>query len=190
MPDRPHGNIQTPTEMLTTAKEQRLNNRIYSKTADSGLIVQAIVSELAQELANLPQKADLKNTEQIKTICIAYANACSQAGLIPSKIGLARALGVNRRTLDRFCDVNPQHPTTQLLEIVFDAFSEALSNAALAGATAQVYSIFLGKVLYSMNDVVTVKMDPDPDPLGERVSAEAIAAKYKDLLDSELELPD
>ena len=49
--------------------------------------------------------------------------------------------------LDRFCDVNPQHPTTQLLEIVFDAFSEALSNAALAGATAQVYSIFVRQFL-------------------------------------------
>lgn len=184
MSDRPHGNIQKPIEMLTTAKEQRLNNRIYSKAADSGLVVSAIVAELANELANLPVKADLKDTEQIARVVVAYVDACSQAGLLPSKIGLARALGMSARNLDKFCDNHPEHKTAELLELVFDAFSDALSTAALSGATAQVYSIFLGKAQYKMRDNATIQIDDRrADPLGERIKAETIAARYKDLCD-------
>lgn len=184
MSDRPHGNIQKPSEMLATAQEQRLNNRIYSKTADSGMVVAAITAELAAELANLPIKADLKDTEQIRRVVVAYVGACSQAGLLPSKLGLARALGMSSRNLDKFCENHPQHETAEFLELVFDSFSDALSTAALSGATAQVYSIFIGKSLYKMRDNATIEIDTRKyDPLGERVSADKIADKYKDLVD-------
>lgn len=69
-----------------------MNSRIYSKTADGGAVVSAIVEQLAEELVNIPQKADLKNTAQIEKIVIAYVAMCAQAGTIPTKIGLARAL--------------------------------------------------------------------------------------------------
>lgn len=177
MPDRPHRDIQTPSEMLATAKEQRLNNRIYSKTADSGLVVSAIVSQLAEDLTAIPQKVDFRDTELVKNVCIAYADACSQAGLIPNKMGLSRALGVSRRTVDLFCDLHPDHPTAQLLEIVFDAFSEALSNAALVGATNNIFSIFVSKAIYKWKDTVSVETTP-PDPMDHHTTAAEILAKY------------
>ena len=65
MPDRPHGNIQTPTEMMATAQERVLNSRIYSKTADGGLVVTDIVNQLAQDLATIPQKEG--NTHRFKS---------------------------------------------------------------------------------------------------------------------------
>ena len=107
---------------------------------------------------------------------------CAQAGTIPSKIGLARALGMSRRTVDYFLERHPEHPTAELLELAFDAFAEAMSTAALAGSVQQVYAIFLSKALYKFEDTVTVKAVP-PDPMDTKSSAAEIMARWKDSLD-------
>ena len=154
-----------------------MNSKIYNRTADNGEVVAAIVQQLAEDLAEVPQKADLRNTEQIRKIVITYVAMCAQAGAIPSKIGLARACGYNRRTLDLFCDRHPEHPTAELLEMAFDAFSEAMSTAALAGSVQQVYAIFLSKALYNYQDTVTIKSAP-PDPMDHRSTAAEIMSKW------------
>lgn len=182
MSDKPHNNVQQPSQMLATAQERRLNSRIYNKTADGGSVVSAIVEQLAEELVEIPQKADLRNTAQIEKIVIAYVAMCAQAGTIPSKIGLARALGMSRRTVDYFLERHPEHPTAELLELAFDAFAEAMSTAALAGSVQQVYAIFLSKALYKFEDTVTVKAVP-PDPMDTKSSAAEIMARWKDSLD-------
>ncbi len=164
-----------------------MNNRIYNKqNAEGGAIVSEIVTQLAEDLARMPQKADLKNTAQIERICISYVDACAKAGAIPSKIGLARALGMSRRTVDYFMERHPEHPTAQLLEIVFDAFSEALSTAALAGATNNIFSIFVSKALYKWKDTVSIEAVP-PDPFERRTAADIVAKWSKEQLDM---LPD
>lgn len=182
MSDKPHNNIQHPSQMLATAKERSMNSRIYSKTADSGMVVSSIVEQLAEELTKIPQKADLRDTEQIKKVVISYVSMCSEAGAIPSKIGLARALGMSRRTVDYFLERHPDHPTAELLELAFDAFAEALSMAALANATNNVYSIFLSKALYRFEDTVSVKTVP-PDPMDGKQSAKEIYERWKDKID-------
>lgn len=182
MSDKPHSNVQQPIQMLATAQERRLNSKIYNRTADGGTVVEAIVEQLAKELVEIPQKADLKNTEQIKKIVITYVAMCAKAGTIPSKIGLARALGMSRRTVDYFLERHPEHPTAEVLELAFDAFAEALSTAALANATNNVYSIFLSKALYKFEDTVSVKAIP-PDPMESKSSAAEIMARWKDQLD-------
>ena len=182
MSDKPHSNVQQPIQMLATAQERRLNSKIYNRTADGGIVVAEIVQQLAEDLAEIPQKADLKNTEQIKKIVIAYVAMCAEAGTIPSKIGLARALGMSRRTVDYFLEKHSDHPTAEILELAFDAFSEAMSTAALAGAVQQVYAIFLSKALYRYEDTVTVKAVP-PDPMDAKSSAAEIMARWKDSLD-------
>lgn len=185
MSDKPHGNIQTPSEMLATAQERRMNSKIYSKTSDDGLVVQSIVEQLAIELVAVPKKADLRDTEQIKRICIAYVASCGQAGTIPTKQGLARALGMTRRNLDYFCSIHADHPTAKYLEILFDGFVEALNQAALAKAVDNVTQIFLSKALYGYVDKVTVEQTYAEDPIEERQSAADIFAKYGDI-----DLPD
>lgn len=190
MSDKPHKDVQSPSEMLEAAKERRLNNRIYSKTSDSGLVVQSIVDDLACRIATMPEKADLKNTEQIRQICIAYTAMSSQAGVIPSKAGLALALGMTTRNMDLFVSTNPGHPTTRLLEIVFEAYSDALTTAAMAGSVREIYSIFIQKAIWGLRDNTTIEISNlKEDPLGERESSDKIAAKYKDLIESGM-LPD
>ena len=177
MPYEPKNTIQSPSEMLATAQERRLNSRIYNRTADNGEVVSAIVEQLAEDLVDIPQKADLRNTELIKRIVIAYAAMCAKAGTIPSKIGLARACGYSRRALEYFCDKHPEHPTAELLELAYDAFAEALTTAALANATNNVFSIFISKALYRFEDTVTIKATP-PDPMDHRATAAEIMARY------------
>ena len=180
--NKPKDNIETPSQMLVEARERRLDNRMYNRSADSGVVVSAIVEELATELANVPQKIDLKNTELVRSVLIAYTDACSKVGLIPSKIGAARAMGISRRAVDYFMEKHAEHPTAQMLEIFFDAYSEALSSAALANATNNVFSIFLSKALYRYKDTYTVESAPK-DPIDEYApKAEDIVAKYRDLL--------
>lgn len=175
--DRPHGNIQSPSEMLATANERRMNSKIYNRTSENGEVVNAIVSQLAADLAEMPKKADLRDPELVKRVCITYIDACSKAGTIPTKIGLARALGMSRRTVDYFLERHPEHESAQVLELVFDAFSEAMSTAALAGAVQQVYAIFLSKAIYGYQDTVTIKSDP-PDPLDYKRRTEEILARW------------
>lgn len=177
MSDRPDGFIQKPSEMIETARERYMNSHIYSRTADGSLVVEAIVSQLAADLAEIPQKANLRDTEQIKRICIAYVASCAKAGVIPTKIGLARALGMSRRAVDYFMERHPEHETAQVLELVFDAFAEALSTAALAGSVQQVFAIFVSKCIYKWEDSVTIKTTP-PDPLDNKKSVSEIMARY------------
>lgn len=172
--------------MLTTARERRVNSKIYSKTADDGLVVQNIVSQLAAELVDIPKKADLRDTEQIRMICISYMAMCSEAGVLPTKQGLARAMGMTRRNLDYFCSSHADHPTAQMLEVMFDGFAEALNTAALAKAVDNVTSIFLSKALFQYIDKVTIE-PVSVDPLGERRDVEAILKRYEE---GQIELPD
>lgn len=141
------------------------------------MAVEAIVQQMAEELVDIPKKADLRNTEQIRKIVICYVAKCAEAGVIPCKSGLARACGYNRRTIDLFCDRHPDHPTAELLELAFDAFAEALNTAALAGSVKEVTAIFLSKALYSYVDSVTIKSAP-PDPMDHRATAAEIMARY------------
>lgn len=186
MSDKPHNDIQQPSQMLETAQERRLNSKIYNRTSDGEMIVSSIVRQLAEDLAVIPEKANLKDTEQIKRIVIAYVAMCAKAGTIPSKIGLARALGMSRRTVDYFLERHPEHPTAEVLELAFDAFAEALSTAALANATNNVYSIFLSKALYRFEDTVSVKAIP-PDPMESKSNAAEIMKRWQNDLDM---LPD
>ena len=157
-----------------------MNSKIYSKTADDGLVVQSIVAQLAQELCDIPRKCDLRDTEMVRKLCIGYIAVCGEQGTLPCKQGLARALGMSRRNLDYFCAAHGEHPTAQLLEVIFDGFAEALNTAALAKAVDNVTGIFLSKALFGYIDKVTVEPAPR-DPLEERRNIAEIAARYDEL---------
>lgn len=185
MSGKPKNELMTPAQMLEMAKERRMNSKIYSRVADDGTVVHDIVAQLAEELSDIPPRADLKNTENIRRLCKAYILICGEAGTLPTKQGLARCLGMSRRNLDFFCTAHPDHPTAQLLEVVFDGFVEALNQAALAKAVDNVTGIFLSKAIFGYVDKVTVEpVNVQLDPLGERKSAvdmAAIAARYDDI---------
>ncbi len=175
MSGKPKNEIMTPDEMRIS--ETRAG-RLYSQTADRGLVVSAIVSNLAEELANLPQKVDLRDSEMVRKIAVAYTDACAKAGTMPHKCGLCRALGLTRQGVDWFLSHHPDEPSAELLKMIFDSFAEVLSSASLASAVHPVVGIFLLKALGNYSDTVKIETAPAKDPLGERIDIAAIAAKY------------
>lgn len=173
----------SPDEMRLTESRR---GRLYSQTADHGMVVSSIVSNLAAELAAMPQKINLKDLEMVRNVAVAYTAACAENGTIANKTGLCRAMGVTRQGVDWFLSHNPSEPSAEYLTMVFEAFAEALSAASLAGAVHPIVSIFLLKAISGYRDTVSIEPAPERDPLGDRVKAETIMARYKDLL----ELPD
>ena len=183
MSGKPNNEIMTPDEMQLA--ESR-DGRLYSQTADHGMVVSAIVSSLANELANLPQKIDLRDTQKVGSVVVAYTDACARAGTIPSKTGVCRAMGLTRAGVDWFMHHHPDEPTAELLTLVFDSYAEALNNASLAAAVHPIVSIFLSKAIYNYSDAVRIETAPARDPFGEKPDIAAIAARYEDGID----LPD
>ncbi len=162
---KPGRNILTESEMLDLASSQR-ESRLYSRSADSGEKVSAIVGTLANELSELPEKISLNDTALVLTVAKQYVNACAAVGSIPSKIGCCRAFGCSRQAVDNFMLRNPEHPTTDLLQILFDAFAEALNNAALTGSCHPIVGIFISKAVYQWKESVVLET-PVSKPLGD-----------------------
>ena len=182
----PKNKIMTPIQMQET--ETRAG-RLYSQTSDHGMVVSAIVSNLAAELANMPRKIDIRDSGMVSSVAVSYVDACAKAGTMPNKTGLCRAMGMTRQGVDYFMRMNPGEPSAELLHMIFDAFAEALSAASLASAVHPIVGIFLLKAISGYSDTLKIEATPTMDPLGVRQSTEQIAAKYANVL-REVELPD
>ena len=187
MSGRPKDDIMSPTDMVKLAEETRVGNRLYSRTTDGAEVVSALTARLAAELATLPKKIDLRDKEMIKAVAISYVDACSRAGTIPSRIGLCRAMGISRQAVDYFMNHHSEEPSVETLRIIFDGFADTLNSAALTNACHPIVGIFTLKAQGGFRDTVTFEAPLVGDPLGDRVSAEAIVAKYEQ---DGIELPD
>ncbi len=183
------GDILPIESMQAMAERTVLTSRLYSRDTDAGEKIAAIVGRLAAELALGPKKIDLRDYELVQQVCIAYAESCARAGAIPSKIGLARAMGISRNSLDYFLSHHREEPSAEYLALVLDSFAEALNAASLSNSCHPIVGIFLSKALYGYRDdqKEPEPLDNTPDPLGESIDEQTIRDKYADLLD---ELPD
>lgn len=181
----PKNNMMQPAAIQAMATESR-SGRLYSKTSDSGEVVQSLVAQLARELAQMPRRIDLRDEDMITRVAVVYVDACSKAGTIPSKIGFCRAMGISRQGVDYFMHHHADEPSAERLRMIFDSFAEMLNSAALASACHPIVSIFLSKALYNFRDTVSIEQEIKQDPLGDRPNLESILAKYSD----DLDLPD
>lgn len=180
MSGRPKNEIMTPADMEKLATEMRVGNRLYSRTADGAEIVNALTSKLAVELATLPRKIDLRDTELVKEVVVSYVNACSKAGLLPSRIGLCRAMGISRQAVSVFMKVHSEEKTAEYLRIVFDSFAETLNSASLTGACHPIVGIFTLKAQEGWRDTVSLQTETVRDPTDERLTAAEIVERYRD----------
>lgn len=185
--NKPKHEIMSPVDMEAMAVETRATSRLYSKTSDSGKVVQALVSQLAAELAAAPKtKIDLRDEDMIVRVAVAYVDACAKSGVIPSKVGFCRAAGYSRQAVEYYMNHHSEENGAERLRMIFDSFAEMLNAAALANACHPIVSIFLSKALYGYRDAIALETEIKQDPLGERRSAAEISAKYKGFEDWEL----
>ena len=187
MSANPKHDIMHPAVIQAKAIETRSNSRLYSKETDNGEIVSSLVANLAAELAHTPKKINLRDEHMITEVAVTYVDACAKAGIIPSKIGLCRAMGISRQAVDHYMSHHSEEDSAEKLRIIFDSFAEMLNTAALTGACREITAIFLAKALYQYRDNITIETEIKQDPLGPRRTSEEILAKYAS---GEYELPD
>ena len=175
---RPPGhNIMSLEEMLSMERE-KTETRLYSKDEDADAKIRKLIAQATTELANLPEKVDIRDTEQVKSIVKAYMLSCYEAGSVPSKTGTCRAMGLSRQAIDAFMSKNINHPSTEFLRVVFDSLAEILSSAALTNSTNMVLSIFLLKSIFGYKESVVIETPATNITPWEELSPDAIAMKY------------
>lgn len=154
-------------------------SKMYSK---EGVMenVKAIVASIGSDVVNVGQKIHLSDTEAVEETTKRYILSCCRVGLLPSKMGLARACGMSVTALSNFIAMHPYHATTDYLQIVFDSFAEMRETAALNGAAHPIVSIFGLKANYGYRENEPVK-EAREDPLGEMEDTDSIAKKYLEL---------
>ncbi len=176
--------------MLSVQEIDKMNDAVKVKHFQYGRMandaqtldrMSSIVADIGVELREADaNKVDLSNTQAVKLQTERYVNSCSEKGIVPSKMGLARSLGITRQGLDFYCKSHPQSPSALFLEITFDAFSEILSLASLSGSVNPVYAIFIAKALFSWRDnYVCIESSEQYD---EKPTTEQIIEKYRHLL--------
>lgn len=172
----PAGRVASDEQMEAIAAEQT-TSLIYAKDVDTGDKVSLIIHNLTRDLADVGEAIRFDETDMVKRCVFRYLQACEKRGAIPGLMGLSRCLGVSSTAMKHFMRRHPDHPTTHFLELVLDAFSDALQQATLSGSTKEVYSIFLQKALYQLRDNEPVR-ESKGDPLGEHVSTTSLMDKY------------
>lgn len=182
MPREPKNEIMSPTNMKMMAEETRVGNRLYSRTSDGAEVVNALVSQLAIDLANMPRKINLRDTEQLRSVAVAYVDACSHTGTLPSKIGFCHACGISRQGVDAFMKSHPNEESVETLRIIFESFADTLNSASLANACHPIVGIFTLKSQAGWRDTVSIEAEPPEDPLGARKNTNEIIARYADIL--------
>lgn len=181
MPNRPKNQIMGFSEMVEE-NAQRASSRLFSKDIDVSEKITNLVNNARRELSEMPTTISLGDTKTVKVVTERYLESCAIVGVVPTKSGVCRGFGCSRQAVTDFMNKHPNHGTTKYLSVVFDLFSEILADAALAGSTHPIISIFLLKSIFGYRDTQTVEfIPPETGPLGEEISAEEIAAKYADL---------
>ena len=180
MPRKPKLPPMTDEEMDNMNLEV-VQSQLYNRDVSPSVKVSAIVNTIGESLKDAPERIWLDDSDAVKEICRRYIDSCYRTGSIPSKTGLARALGHSRRSLTYWCAEHPESKSAQFLQMAFDAFSEMLSNSSLSGGCQPIVGIFLLKALYGVRENET---EPEVryDPFANHRSAEEIAAQYGDIL--------
>ena len=184
MPAKAKRPYMTDAEMDDMNEVIPVNSRLYNRDVAAGEKVSGIVLAIGSELEQVPQRITLNDTETVRAVTVRYVQSCYRKGTLPSKQGLGRALGMSRKSLDDFVRRNDGHPTTEYLQVTFDAFSEMMSMASLTGSIQPIVSIFLQKALYNVHE--NEPQEPViPDVLGIGNDSDSMAAfiaeKYENL---------
>lgn len=183
MGQQPRAEIMT-LEQMNAMNREYANSRLYDKNSGNAEKVSEAVGAITEQIMTAPHgRIQLNDTETVKATAFQYITSCQRAGIIPSKIGLSRALGVTRRSLDTYVVRNPESDTGVFLSMLFDSFAEMLSMSTMTGATREIFGIFLLKAIYNFRDAIAIETPALSDPDRPPLTAEQLMEKYADLPD-------
>lgn len=174
---RPPGHSIMSMEQMLAMERERTETRLYDRNEDGDAKIRKLIAQTTTELANLPEKIDIRNVEAVKSVVKAYMLSCYNAGSVPSKSGTCRAMGLSRQAVDSFLSKNSNHPSAEFLRVTFDAEAELLSHAALSNSTNMVLSIFLLKAVFGYKETYVLEAPVDNSYV-EELTPDQIAEKY------------
>lgn len=163
---KPKHDIMTPSQMDEYNIDKVASSRLYARDVDSGEKVSALVHLAAEGMVNLPEKINLFDVAQVKSVTLEYLRSCERTGAMPSKIGACRSMGITRQAVDRYILQHPDSASAQYLQLLFDACSECLMNGALVNGVQQIPAIFVAKAIYGYREALEI-VTPQNTPLGE-----------------------
>lgn len=101
------------------------------------------------------ERVDLRDTQEVQRRVLEYVQACELSGLLPGMSGLCGySLHCSRQWLHKFKRDNPRHDTSLFLDRVAELFADCITNAAFAGASNAVMSLFVLKNNHGYQDKV------------------------------------
>ena len=181
MAQPPKNEIMTINEMDDMNYEILSHSRLYDRDTSASEKVAVTVGAITQQLIDFPaERISLRDANTVKATTYNYLKSCERIGIIPSKIGLSRALGISRTAIDAFVRRNPDSETGRFLSMAFDAFAEMLSANSLSGSVHPIVSIFLQKALYGFRDNSAV-IEQSELPEENSLTIEEIEQRYADL---------
>ena len=154
--------------MLTDVDGSGRKRRLYQGgEIDGGTMTQAYNRQFIKAAVgavgyNLSEdnrgRVDLRDTQEVQARTLEYVQACELAGLLPGLSGLCGySLHCSRQWLHKFKRDNPRHETSLFLDRVGELFADCISNAALAGASNAIMSLFILKNNHSYQDKVSLE---------------------------------
>lgn len=184
-PGRPPGS----KNKRTIAEEKMLTNWEHSAIApamreDKAELNRAAGWFVTQCLA-LGQTVDKDNIESLYNGLIRYVELCTQTGMPMLVKTCQLALGLNHTTISNWKNGRSKAGDSrykEFAELLYSVIGAGMETAAAAGSIDRVLTIWWEKAHFNMTEGTGVVQE-ETDPLGERKSAEEIAAKYSDLPD-------
>lgn len=176
-------------EMRADVDGNGRKGKLYKAEVDGGTeaqqynhrFIKTTVGSVAHNLINdVRERVDLRDTAEVQARVMEYVEACEAAGLIPGMSGLCGySLHCSRQWVQKFKRDNPGHATTRFLDRVGELFADCLSNAALAGASNAVMSLFVLKNNHGYSDRVELEaVQSEAEEPERKLTADEIARKY------------
>ena len=172
----------TASEMDAMNAELLTGNHLYSRDKDGSEKVQSIVTSIGAEIITEREKININDLKAVKDVVETYLSSCARTGVLPSKIGLSRALGYSRVALDKHVKSHEGTASATFLQNCFDAFAEMLTMASLTGACHPIVGIFIEKAIYGLRENDALPEAPVTGVLSDADAAE-IAQRYLDILE-------
>ncbi len=190
---------RSAVEMALEMKDEKEGNKLYDQSkkqknqqypeAAAEIRTEAIQTSISNQLDILQKsyvrgRVDLNDTDAVHAQAMEYMRACQLAGVFPTMLGFSSALGVSRQYLYAYIQRNREAPTSEYLDRLRSSWAGIIAQASLIKAADNATSIFLLKNSgQGLTDKVEVEAVKKEQPLGEMLTLEEIASRYRDMVD-------
>ena len=136
------------------------------------------ISRMSEGIRRNRGEVDMCNTEAVQVRVCEYLDACAEAAVFPTMIGMStHGLGVSRQAVNQWKARHPEHPTTKFLNTVQDGFADLLASAALSGDAVSIPALFALKNMHGWAD--RYQFEPvTEDHVETEFTVEDIAKRY------------